>query len=50
MGAVGDLPDYTEGVDPIPDRTIIDTIVNKYRELLCEFLLITDCCILNGCV
>ncbi len=46
-GCCGDLPDYIESVDPIPDRTIIDTAVNKYGELLCEFLLSTDCCILN---
>ncbi len=46
-GHCGDLPDNIEGVDPIPDRTIIDTAVNKYGKLLCEFLLSTDCCILN---
>ncbi len=44
-GHCGDLPDYIDGVDSIPD---IDTAVNKYGELLCEFLLCTDCCILNG--
>ncbi len=47
-GCCGDLPDYIEGMDPIPDRTIIDTAVNKYGELLCEFLLSTDCSILIG--
>ncbi len=47
-GRCGDLPDYIEGVDPIADRTIIDTAVNKYGELLWKFLLSTDCCILNG--
>ncbi len=33
-GRCGGLPDYIEGVDPIPDRTIIDIAVNKYGELL----------------
>ena len=40
--------DFIEGVDTIQDRHIVDFCSNKYGELLCEFLIDTSCCILNG--
>ena len=40
--------DFTEGVDTIQDTHIVDLCSNKYGELLCDFLIGTSCCILNG--
>ena len=40
--------DFIEGVDTIQNRHIVDFCCNKYGELLCEFLIDTSCCILNG--
>ena len=44
----GDLQDYIEGVDDIGDRDIVDYTINKHGEIMCEFLLSSSCCILNG--
>ena len=44
----GNLKDYIEGVDDICDRHIVDLKVNKHGDILCEFLLSSSCCILNG--
>ena len=43
-----DFQDFIEGVDYIQSRHIIDFTSYKYGELLCEFLINTNCCILNG--
>ena len=42
------LQDFIPGVDPIPKRNVIDFIPNKCGELLCEFLIDANCCMLNG--
>ena len=44
----GDLNDFIRGVDCIPDREIIDFHLNKYGELLIDFLINTNMCFLNG--
>ena len=43
-----DFNDFIEGVDTIQSRHVIDFTSNKYGELLCDFLIDTNCCILNG--
>jgi exonuclease III len=45
---VGKLVDFTEGVDDISERDVIDFTVNTYGELLIDFLVNTNCCMLNG--
>ena len=40
--------DFIAGVDIIPERQVIDFTVNRHGELLCEFLVDTNCCMLNG--
>ena len=47
-GRCGDLDDFIRGVDCIPDREIIDFHLNKYGELLIDFLINTNMCFLNG--
>ena len=47
-GRCGNLPDFIEGVDTVSERQILDTSVNKYGEMLCNFLVSSDCCMLNG--
>ncbi|CAG2193143.1 ACAD9 [Mytilus edulis] len=39
---------YIPGVDKIPERNIVDFKSNLYGELLCEYLINSSCCILNG--
>ena len=43
-----DFNDFIEGVDTIQSRHVIDFTSNKNGELLCEFLIDINCCILNG--
>ena len=43
-----DFQDFIEGVDTIQSRHVIDFTSNKYGELLCDFMIDTNCCILNG--
>ena len=45
---VGDLEDFIPGVDSLPERNVVDFHINKEGEQLCDFLINTDCCILNG--
>lgn len=45
---VSNLDDYIQGIDNIKDRNVVDYKCNKYGELLCDFLINTNCCILNG--
>ena len=47
-GRCGDLEDYIAGVDCIPDRDVIDFTINKEGERLCDFLIDSNCCIMNG--
>ena len=44
----GDMDDYIAGVDKVPERNVIDFKRNAYGELLCEYLMNSNCCILNG--
>ena len=44
----GDLDDFIRGFDCIPDRDILDFNLNKYGEMLIEFLINTSMCLLNG--
>ena len=43
-----DFQDVIAGVDNIPERQVIDFTANKHGELLCEFLINSNCCMLNG--
>ena len=43
-----DSQDFIAGVDNIPERQVIDFTANKHGELLCEFLINSNCCMLNG--
>ena len=45
---LGENVDYIEGVDDIPPRVALDTRKNGYGDLLCEFLLSANMCVLNG--
>ena len=47
-GRCGDLEDYIAGVDCIPDRDVIDYTINKEGERLCDCLIDSNCCIMNG--
>ena len=44
----GNLEDYIAGVDLIPERDVVDLTVNKDGERFCEFLIDSNCCIMNG--
>ena len=44
----GDLDDFIRGVDCIPDRDILYFNLNKYGEMLIDFLINTNMCFLNG--
>ena len=43
-----DYEDFIAGIDDIPDRDITDFTSNQYGQILCEFLMDANCCILNG--
>lgn len=43
-----DKLDYVDGVDNIPGRRVVDHRTNGYGDLLCEFLISANCCMLNG--
>ena len=45
---VSNLEDFILGIDKIPERYGIDFKCNKYGEQLCDFLINSNCCILNG--
>jgi hypothetical protein len=47
-GRCGSLLDYIEGVDDVPERSVVDTHDNAYGELLCDFLGRSSFCMLNG--
>ena len=44
----GDEVDYIEGVDDIPPREIIDDKLNPYGQLLIDFLVDCNLCMING--
>ena len=45
---VFNLDDFIAGVDHIPERKVVDFSSNKHGELLCDSLIDSNCCILNG--
>ena len=45
---LGDIPDYIEGADNIPHRAVHDYEENEYGNLLADFLINSNMCILNG--
>ena len=47
-GRIGSHSDYIEGVDKIPERSILDYKHNKHGETLIDFLLRADMCVMNG--
>ena len=40
--------DYIEGVDTVAERDVVDYSSNSYGELLIQFLISANCCMLNG--
>ena len=40
--------DFMEGIDHIPHREILDFKMNSYGEVLLDFLIQANCCIVNG--
>ncbi|XP_060597913.1 uncharacterized protein LOC132751716 [Ruditapes philippinarum] len=45
---VGELDDHIAGIDQIPSRDVKDYTVNAYGEILIDFLINSNFCILNG--
>jgi len=45
---IGNLIDHIKDTDSLPDRTVIDTIVNQHGKALIDFLKESRLCILNG--
>ena len=43
-----DLEDHFSCVDEVGEREVVDFTLNKYGEYLCDFLIDSNCCILNG--
>lgn len=44
----GELSEYIEGVDSVADRDVIDLTENSYDELLNDFMVSANMCMLNG--
>ena len=44
----GSMKDYIEDIDKIPHRNAIDEVKNNHGESLCEFLMESKMCIVNG--
>ena len=47
-GRCGDLSEYIEGVDDIPDREVIDGVENGHGNALVDFMISANLCMLNG--
>ena len=47
-GRCGDLSEYIEGVDDIPDREVIDSVDNSQGNSLVDFMISANLCMLNG--
>ena len=43
-----DFQAFIAGVDNIPERHVIEFTANKYGDLLCNFLIDSYCCMVNG--
>ena len=44
----GSSLDYVEGVDDVPSRDIVDHTLNAFGEELIDFMIKSNCCMLNG--
>ena len=45
---LADIPDFIEGVDEVPERDVIDFRNNAHGMKMIDFLLSSNCCVLNG--
>lgn len=45
---IGEMVDFNVGIDDVPDRNNIDNQTNHYGELLIDFLVASNCCVVNG--
>ncbi|KAK6191131.1 hypothetical protein SNE40_002872 [Patella caerulea] len=45
---IGNNSDFIEGVDDVPSRSCVDSTVNHYGDLLLDFLIDNNMCMLNG--
>ncbi len=45
---LGDRLDFTEGVDDVAEREVLDFTRNRHGEYLADFLISSSCCVLNG--
>ena len=45
---LGDLVDYIEGVDDLPQKDILDFSKTAHGQSFCNYLIDSNCCILNG--
>ncbi|CAC5379517.1 unnamed protein product [Mytilus coruscus] len=43
-----DFSDSIEGIYCLPERDIVDFQTNGYGNIFCDFLIVVNCCILNG--
>lgn len=48
MFRIGEMSDFIEGVDDIPQRDVIDFTKNQYGDVFCKFLTDCNCYVLNG--
>ena len=44
----GDMSDFIEGVDHLPERHVVDFSLNAYSDIFIDFLINVNCCIVNG--
>ena len=45
---IANEPDFIEGVDEVPERETVDYTHNAYGNKMIDFLLSSNCCVLNG--
>ena len=45
---IGSSPDYIEGVDSLPPRSVLDFSKNSYGDFFLDFLLGANMCVVNG--
>ena len=45
---ISDVSDYIEGVDNLPCRNVVDFTKNTHGDIFCDFLVNSNCCVLNG--
>ncbi len=48
MLGVVHLLDFIDDIDNVPNRNVIDTVVNSYGEMLIDFMISASMCMLNG--